>query len=88
MNKPLNPQLHKHSVVRRFLSSIRDEFKSIGVYKAKNAIESATAISKYRTENLAMHGEPYRKTMEFSRLELGEKVALLKYELYKSLFRL
>ena len=88
MNTPQNPQLHKHSVVRRFLSSIREEVKSIGVYKAKAAIESATAISKYRTENLAMYGKTYRKTIEFSRLELGEKVALFKYELYKSLFRL
>ena len=88
MNTPKKPQLHKHSVVRRFYYSIRDEIKSIGVYKAKKAIESATAISKYRTEYLAMYGEPYRKTMEFARLELGEKVALFKYELYKSLFRL
>jgi hypothetical protein len=88
MNTPQSPQLHKHSVVRRFLSSIRDEFKNIGVYKAKKAIESATAISKYRTENLAMYGELYRNTMEFARLELGEKVALFKYEFYKSLFRL
>ena len=88
MTTPHNPQLHKHSVVRRFYYSIRDEIKSIGVYKAKKAIESATAISKYRTENLTMYGEPYRKTMEFARLELGEKVALFKYELYKALFRL
>jgi len=72
----------------RFLLSVSDEFKNIGAYKCKNAIESATAISKYRTENLAMYGEPYRKTMEFARLELGEKVALFKYEFYKSLFRL
>lgn len=88
MNIPQNPQLHKHSVVRRFYYSIRDEIKSIGVYKAKKAIESATAISKYRTENLAMYGEPYKKTLEFSRLELAEKFSLFKYEFYKSLFRL
>lgn len=88
MNIPQKPKLHKHSVVRRFYSSIRDEIKSIGVFKARKAIESATAICKYRTENLAMYGKPYRKTMEFARLELGEKVALFKYELYKALFRL
>lgn len=88
MNTSQKPQLHKHSVVRRFYYSIRDVIKSIGVYKAKKAIESATAISKYRTENLAMYGEPYRKTMEYACLELGEKVALFKCELYKSLFRL
>ncbi len=77
----LNPLLSLHIVVRLF-------YKSIGVEKARKAIESAKAISKYRTENLAMYGEPYRKTMEFARLELGEKVALFKYELYKLLFRL
>ncbi len=75
-------------ILRRFYYSTRDEFKSIGAYKARIAIESATAISKYRTVNLAMYGEPYRKTMEFARLELSEKVELFKYEFYKSLFRL
>lgn len=87
MNNLQSPQFNKHGIVRRFYYSIRDEIKSIGVYKARKAIESATAISKYRTENLAMHGGPYRKTMEFARLELGEKIALFKYEFYKSLFR-
>lgn len=88
MNTLHNPKFHKHSIVRRFLSSVRDEIKNTGVYKAKNAIDLATAISKYRTENLVMYGEPYRKTMEFARLELGEKFALFKYEFYKALFRL
>lgn len=88
MNKPLKTQLHKHSVVRRFYCSIRDEIKSIGVFKARKAIETASGICKYRTENLSMYGEPYRKTMEFARLELGEKVALFKYEFYRALFRL
>jgi hypothetical protein len=88
MNNSQNPQLHKHSVVRRFYLSIRDEIKSIGVFKAKKNIESATEISKYRTSNLAMYGEPYRKTMEFARLELAEKFAVFKYEFYKALFRL
>jgi len=63
-------------------------FKSIGIANAKRAIESATAINKYRINNLALYGKPYSKTLEFKRLELGEQLELLKYELYKALFRL
>ena len=62
--------------------------KSIGISKAQKAIEQATYICNYRTNNLAMFGDPYRKSLEFARLEMAEKFALLKYELYKSLFRL
>lgn len=72
----------------RFLISIRDKFKRIGVYQAKKAIESAIEISKFTTSNLAMYGKPYRKTLEFACLELAEKVALFKYEFYRWLFRL
>ena len=78
----------KHSVMHRFYYSIRDKIKAIGVFKAQKAIKSATAICKYRTDNLAMYGESYLKTIEFARLKLGEKVALFRYELYKALFRL
>lgn len=88
MNTPQNPQLHKHSVVRRFYLSIRDEIKSIGAFKARKAVETATAIGKYKTSNLALYGEPYRETMEFARLELAEKFSVFKYEFYKALFRL
>jgi hypothetical protein len=60
----------------------------MGAIKAKRAIQGAIAISKYRTENLAVYGKPYSKTLEFAGLELAEKVALLKYEIYKVLFHL
>lgn len=88
MNTTPLQKMPKHNIVRRSLSCVYRKFQSIGVYNAKEAIESATEINMYRTRKLAMYGDPYRKTYEFARLQLGEKVALFKYELYKSLFRL
>ena len=87
MDTPQKPQLHKHSVMQRTLL-IRNEIKSIGAFKARKAVETATSIGKYKTSNLALYGEPYRETMEFARLELAEKFSVFKYEFYKALFRL
>lgn len=72
----------------KLYDAMQNFHKYIGTTKARRAIQTATAINNYRTNNLATYGESYRKTFEYARLELGEKIALFKYELFKSLFRI
>jgi len=74
--------------MRKIKSFLLSYIKQIGILNARKAIETATQISKYRTNNLALYGEHYRKSIEFKKLEFSEKLEILKYELYKAIFRI
>ena len=74
--------------MKKIIISLKEWFQSIGIANAKKAIDIATKISKYRTENLILYGQPYKNTIEFKRLELVEKWQILKSEIIIAFFRI
>lgn len=63
-------------------------FKEMGANKARILIERATEIINLKSDNLSLYGESYRSALEYSMLELAEKIEMFKCEVIKALFRI
>ena len=65
-----------------------NHLKKLAGLKAKEMLETAIEVRRYRENNLSLYGQRYKKTLEFASLQLREQILLLKYEICKGLFKI
>lgn len=70
------------------MKTIIDNLKIFSASKANKHVRCAIEINDYRLTNLSNFGMKYKNTFEYKKLLLAEKMEILKYEIYKSIFKL
>lgn len=68
--------------------AIRSYLKIKGMSIAILELSKATELNQIRTLALTLYGNEYRKSLSFKRLELGEQIYLLRYNICKAIFNL
>jgi hypothetical protein len=63
-------------------------FKQLGIRLCQRELEKAIKYAKEDTDNMAIFGASYLKTTKHQMYNLSESIAMTRYEMYKSFFKL